>query len=461
MKVLKFGGSSVADAHRIQSVIEIIASSEDNKFIVFSAMKGITNLLIESAEMAAEGNKEYTEAYTKIKTKTLTTATELLTNPTISKTSLAEIEILLQELKDILHGIYLVRECSKRSMDFISGFGELINGRVISAAMECKGLKTQFIDARELVVTDDNYGSASVFLDESYMNIQQKLKGIDGRAVITGFIARNKDGVMTTLGRNGSDYTASIFAAALGTEVCEIWTDVDGVLTADPRIVSNARVIDELSVEEAMEMSYFGAEVIHPSTLLPTIDNDIPVVIRNTLNTSAPGTFIKKDAKPSSYPITGLASIDSVAMINIVGGGMIGIPGIASRIFASLAASSVNIIMITQASSEHSICVVCRQSEAQAGVDKLKEDLSDVLASKRIHKIDYDSNLELIAVIGENMKGQIGLSGRLFSSLGDSGVNILAIAQGSTEKNISFVIPGKDREKALNSVHKTFLGERK
>lgn len=459
MKVLKFGGSSVADAEKIERVIDIINSSENNRYVVFSAMKGITNLLIDSALKAEKGDKDYTSGLDEIIHKTSTALKLLITDPSITATTESILEKQFLELKDILHGVYLVRECSTRSLDFISGYGEILNCTVITAAMKSRGMDAHMIDARDVIVTDDNHGSARVYLQKSYKKIQEKLSPLNGKIIITGFIATSENGVMTTLGRNGSDYSASIFAAALQTEVCEIWTDVDGVLTADPRIVENARVIPELSVEEAMEMSYFGAEVIHPSTLLPTIDRNIPVVIRNTLNVEAPGTIIKKGAAPSPFPITGIASIDSVALINIQGGGMVGIPGMASRIFSSLARADVNIIMISQASSEHSICIVCRQGEADKAIKQLKSDLAEVIEEKRVENIEATKDLELIAVIGERMKGQVGLSGRLFSALGQANVNILAIAQGSTEKNISFVISGKDRQAALNSVHKSFLGE--
>lgn len=459
MKVLKFGGSSVANAEKIAQVIDIVSSSKDNRFIVFSAMKGITNTLIAASESAEKGDSTYTDLVSDVEKKTFETIKTLVTRPILLNQYIDEIKNHIQELKDILHGVYLVKECSPRSLDFISGYGEILNCTVITAAMKEREIECEMVDSRNFILTDDSHGSARVFLEQSYKKIKKGLSGFKGKYIITGFIATSTTGVMTTLGRNGSDYTASIYAAALKTSVCEIWTDVDGVLTADPRIVSNARVIPELSVEEAMEMSYFGAEVIHPSTLLPTIDRDIPVVIRNTLNLSAPGTIIKKNATPMKYPITGLASIDSVALVNILGGGMVGIPGMASRIFASLARSKVNIIMISQASSEHSICIVCRQSEAEQAVAGLKEDLSDAIQQHRIEKIDYTKELELIAVIGDKMKGQTGLSGRLFSALGDAEINIQAIAQGSTEKNISFVIAGKDRQKALQCVHNSFLGD--
>jgi aspartokinase/homoserine dehydrogenase 1 len=244
----------------------------------------------------------------------------------------------------------------------------------------------------------------------------------------------------------------------MDSEIVEIWTDVDGVLTADPRVVKNAFAIPQLSIEEAMELSYFGAEVIHPYTLMPTIDKKIPVIIKNTLNTEATGTVISSDPVLRSRAITGIASIDNVSFINIEGGGMLGIPGIASSIFGALAEAEVNIIMITQASSEHSICIVCRSIEVDKAIKYLNKKLEYEIKTKKINRIDIKNNLEIIAVIGENMKGMTGISGKLFSSLGDSKINILAIAQGSSERNISLVIENKDKYKALNTIHKTFIG---
>ncbi|MCK5737456.1 MAG: aspartate kinase, partial [Spirochaetaceae bacterium] len=264
----------------------------------------------------------------------------------------------------------------------------------------------------------------------------------------------------TTLGRNGSDYTASILGAALDADAVEIWTDVDGILTADPRIVPDAWVIDEISFQEAMELSFFGAEVIHPYTLIPVIEKNMPVFIKNTLNPSAPGTRIAKTAAPNNRPITGIASIDDISMITIEGGGMVGMPGIASRIFASMARTGANIIMITQASSEHSICLVCRREEAAIAAEGLEIDLSDILNSGIIRSIRLTNGLEIVAVIGDNMQGQLGLSGKLFSALGNAGVNILAIAQGSTELNISFVIKGEDKQQAIKAIHRTFFAHR-
>ncbi len=458
MKVLKFGGSSVGDSEKIKSVVRIILLSEENKYIVLSAMKGITNTLIDSALAAEKGDPSYLDFYRQVEKKTNDTLAALVTEENLLKETGEKISTMLEEYHDILHGVALIRECSLRSLDLIMSFGERLNCTVVTAYMNNLGRKAEFIDGREIIRTDSNFGSGSVDFQETYKLIKKRTENLDGMAIITGFIASSEQGYTTTLGRNGSDYTASIVAAGVEADCCEIWTDVDGVLTADPRVVPSAQVIDRLSIEEAQELSYFGAEVIHPSTLIPTVEKEIPVIIKNTMNLDAPGTIISGEKPLRDTPITGIASIEKVALVNIIGGGMVGMPGVASRIFTSLADAQVNVIMISQASSEHSICIVCRQSEAEKAKAKLEKDLADVIAAQRIQRIGIQRELELIAVIGDNMKGQVGLSGRLFSALGNKKVNILAIAQGSTEKNISLVIRKEQRETALNAIHETFLG---
>jgi bifunctional aspartokinase / homoserine dehydrogenase 1 len=458
MKVLKFGGSSVADCDKIKSVVEIFKGSDDNRFVVLSAMKGITNALIASAQAAEKGDSQYKELALEVKSRSHDTLGKLVKSEALYNKTKEVINAMLEECHDILHGVELIRECSLRSMDLIMSFGERLNCVIVAAYMNEIGLKADYIDARDLIRTDSSFGKGTVNFPVTYDLIKKRVDNLEGIGVITGFIASSDKGYTTTLGRNGSDYTASIIAAAVDANCCEIWTDVDGVLTADPRVVPSAQVIDRLSIEEAMELSYFGAEVIHPSTLIPTVEKDIPVIIRNTMNLDAPGTIISAEHPERDTPITGIASINDVALINIEGNGMVGMPGVASRIFTSLAEADVNIIMISQASSEHSICIVCRQLEAEQACRNLEKDLADVVASHKIQRIDLRCDLELIAVIGENMKGQLGLSGRLFSALGDEHVNILAIAQGSSEKNISLVIEKRQREKALNAIHSTFLG---
>jgi len=281
----------------------------------------------------------------------------------------------------------------------------------------------------------------------------------DKIAVVTGFIGATPAGITTTLGRNGSDYSAAIFGAALDASDIEIWTDVDGVLSADPRVVKKAFVIPELSIEEAMEMCYFGAEVLHPFTIIPAVEKRIPIWIKNTMNPTARGSRIALDAKPAESTIIGLASIQEVGLINVQGGGMMGTKGMASPIFLALAKADVNVIMISQASSEHSICIVLRSNECQEALKALHQELHSPMQAKLISSIDLVKDLEVVAVIGGNMRGQPGVSGKLFGALGLANINVLVIAQGSSEMNISFVIHKKDHVQALNVLHAAFFPE--
>ncbi|MBT3275869.1 MAG: aspartate kinase [Spirochaetales bacterium] len=458
MKIMKFGGSSVRDAERIQAACAIAVEESKNAQVVtvFSAMKGVTDLLILAAEEAEAADLTYRSRFTEIEKKHLDTAAVLLSSEAGASTR-TEIQKLLGELSSIFHGIELVRECSPRSMDLVMGFGERLSCTLIAAYLVETGTEASFVDARDCIVTNQRHGSAVVDFKATNDNISKCIAPLKGIPVVTGFIAATPDGVTTTLGRNGSDYTASILGAGLDADTIEIWTDVDGVLSADPRSVENTFVIDQLSVEEAMELSFFGAEVIHPYTMIPAVEKNIPLRIRNTLNPSAIGTLIASEVERHKYPITGIASIENCSLVNVEGGGMMGMPGVASRVFQALARAEVNIVMISQASSEHSICIVCRNREALAAVDALEAEFSWELNSKKINRIEHIDGLEIIAIIGENMRGTPGISGMLFNALGVAKINVLAIAQGSTERNISFVIHSEDRKKALSAVHKVFF----
>lgn len=456
MVIMKFGGSSVADAERIHQVIHILRerSSTTRICAVFSAMKGITDLLLQTANAAETGTDEYEALLEKVRARHRTTVAALCPGDEAVERVVAT---LLDELSELLHGVRLVKECTPRTRDLIVGFGERLSCSIIAAAMKVAGMPARFVDARELIVTDDNHGGATVLLQASYPRIESSLAG-DDLPVVTGFIAATPDGVTTTLGRNGSDYTASILGAGVRAETIEIWTDVDGVYSADPRFVRSAFVLPEISYQEAMELSYFGAKVIHPYTMVPAVDRAIPLRIRNTLRPDASGTLIAEHTSSRSESITGIASIESVAMINVEGGGMVGLPGVAGRIFSALAAGRINIIMISQASSEHSICIVIPDALAGTATGMLEKELDRELSQKQVERVAVQRDLEIVAVIGENMRGKPGISGRLFFSLGEAGINVLAIAQGSSEMNISFVVPGPDRERAIQTVHDAFFG---
>lgn len=458
MKIMKFGGSSVKDAEKIKNVVSIIRNESEKTgvAVVLSAMKGITDSLINCAELAEKGDDAYKISFKEIETREKSTFIELIGKDKETE-AFESLSAMISELGEMLLGVKMVKECSARSLDLISSFGERMNNTVAAAYMRSIGIDAEYVDARALILTDSSYGAAKVNYKESYARIKNKLDSVSGIAMITGFIGSNEDGVTTTLGRNGSDFTASIIAAATDSEVVEIWTDVDGVLSADPRCVKNAYVIPEISYQEAMELSYFGAEVIHPYTMIPAVDRDIPILIKNTLNPSAPGTVIARDIKRHSNPITGIAAIKNVALINVEGNGMIGTPGIASKVFSALADAGINVIMISQASSEHSISLVFREIQADRALEALNRKLSAEVKAKRIEKFVIREDLEIISAIGDNMVGTPGIAGKVFSALGDAQISILSIAQGSSERSISFVIEKKFSDKALNTVHDAFL----
>ncbi|MHC1629402.1 MAG: aspartate kinase [Methanoculleaceae archaeon] len=459
MRVMKFGGSSVADATRIAGVIEIIRSASASRrvCVVFSAMKGVTDDLLSAAGEAVRGEEGYKDRLESIRRRHLEVAATLVPGEG-HRELVQEITAWCEELAELLHGVRLVRECTLRTQDLIVGFGERLNCRNIAAAMGVAGLPARYVDARELIRTDNTHGSATVEFTESYQLIAAGLSGED-LPVITGFIGATSDGVSTTLGRNGSDYTASLIGAALGAEAIEIWTDVDGVYSADPRLVPDAFVLRDISYHEAMELSYFGAKVIHPYTMVPAVERDIPLWIKNTMDPDVRGTSITSHASTQPELITGIASVEEVALINVEGGGMVGLPGIAGRIFTALARARISIIMISQASSEHSICFVVRDAEAPAATKALEEELHLELSQKRIERLGVERELEIVAVIGENMRGRPGISGTLFNALGEGQINVLAIAQGSSEMNISFIVPQVEREHAIRAVHAAFFPE--
>ena len=455
MKIMKFGGSSVADADRIARVIEIVETHHEQERVcaVFSAMKGVTDQLVDASIQAEQGVEAAMELAERIRERYVASSTVLCGNEAsaVSET----LNSLADELRELLHGVYLVRECSPSTRNLILGFGERMNCRLIAGAMRSRGMPARFVDARSIIVTDDTHGNAVVDFEKSYARIADELSG-DDLPVVTGFVAATADGVTTTLGRNGSDYTSSILGAGTGASAIEIWTDVDGVFSADPRFVSGAFVLPRISYKEAMELSYFGAKVIHPYTMVPAVDRGVPLWIKNTLNPDAPGTLIAADSSESES-ITGVASIEGVTLVNVEGGGMVGLPGIAGRLFSTLAAERINIIMISQASSEHSICFVVRAEDGGRAKVALEREFSAELAHRTIERIALEEKLEIVAIIGENMRGKAGISGRLFYALGDAQINVLAIAQGSSEMNISFIVYQSERERALNAVHNAFF----
>lgn len=460
MKVLKFGGSSVGSVERIKNVINIIQSTFSNNepgVVVFSAYQGITDKLVKAGKVAARGDEAYLGILKELQEQHLKIARELLSIQQQSN-QLAEIKIILRQLEDILHGIFLIKELSAKSLDFVMSFGERLSAYTISESLIDRKVKANFLDARDIIKTDHNFGHARVNFSLTNKNILSALDEKSPIQIVTGFIASSTDGETTTLGRGGSDFTASVFGSALNVKEIEIWTDVNGVLTADPRKVPKAFSISEMTYEEAMELSHFGAKVIYPPTMQPALDKKIEIRIKNTLNPDFPGTVIGPDKTENEHAIRGISSIDDLALLTVQGSGMIGVAGIAQRIFAALAMKEISIILITQASSEHSICLAILPQYKEAAVDALHEELKYEIRDEIINEIIVEDNFSVLAVVGENMRHRKGLAGRVFKALGDDDINISAIAQGSSELNISIVVSKDDEAKALSAIHRAFFG---
>ncbi|MGB3852214.1 MAG: bifunctional aspartate kinase/homoserine dehydrogenase I [Tunicatimonas sp.] len=474
MKVLKFGGTSVGSADSIKAVADIVEDYQQQKVacaVVVSAMGGITDRLIALSQQAAAGNEAYVELLKELEEHHFATARALIGVQRQSRT-FAYLKTLLNELDDLLHGVFLLRECSARSLDLVSSFGERLSAYLISQYLDERGVAAEFLDARRIIVTNQDFNNAKVNFSATDQQIKKHFAQHPALQVVTGFIAATPDQETTTLGRGGSDYTASILGAALDAEEIEIWTDVDGVMTADPRQVSAAFSLDSISYIEAMEMSHFGAKVIYPPTMLPVLNKNIPLRIRNTFHREFPGTVIRRDPyssvinealKTNKTPaVKGISSIKEVALLALQGSGMIGIPGISSRLFGALARRKINVIMITQASSEHTITFVVSPADAQAAERTMQEEFTPEIAAGKIDTPLVEAERSIVAIIGENMRQTPGISGKLFSALGRNGINVRAIAQGSSEVNLSAVIERRNLSKALNTVHEAFfLSERK
>lgn len=459
MKVLKFGGSSVAKPERIRAIVEILKSyyAEGEHFtVVFSAFGGVTDMLIEMSELAANGQEDYQTLFEAFSERHTLAVKELLSEE-YQKEVLPQLDRNHEVLRNLLHGIYLVREASPRTMDYVLSFGERNSAFIISYVLRQAGIKAAYLDARKIIKTDKQFNSAKVDFDSTYDKIHSYYAEHPEIQIVTGFIASAKGGLTTTLGRGGSDYTASLLAAGLNAKVIEIWTDVDGVLTADPRKVKKAFTIENMTYAEAMEMSHFGAKVIYPPTLQPALKKQIPLYIKNTFNPSYRGTYISGQSDPEGAPVKGISSIGDVALLTLSGSGLFGVPGIAARLFGSLAQAEINIILITQGSSEHAISFAIQPKFAKKAKRCVEAAFQYELDRGVVDPIKIEEDLSVVAIIGENMRYRTGISGRLFQALGKNGINIIAIAQGSSELNISVVIPKHDETKALNALHEAFF----
>ena len=459
MKVLKFGGSSVGTPANIKQVSNIISDyikAGEHIVVVTSAMQGITNDLIEVGKIAASDDEAYSDLSDKIVNHHLNAIKELIDIKSQSSI-IAQLKFLTNNLEDLLHGVYLLKELSPRTLDLVMSFGERLASLIISSYLNQLGIPSEWLDARQLVKTNSQFGNAKVFESITFENVKKYFEVHTKLQVVTGFAGSTTKGETTTLGRGGSDYTAALFGAALDADEIEIWTDVDGVLTTDPKKVKEAFSQHTLSYVEAMELSHFGAKVIYPPTLQPAFTRKIPLRIKNTFNPTFEGTIISELTENKDFLIKGISSIENISLINLTGSGMVGVPGVSSRLFGALAKNEINIILITQASSEHSICFALSPEQAGPAKAAIEEKFKIEMSADKIDSVNIQSGLSIVAIIGENMRNTPGISGKMFDALGKNGINVVAIAQGSSELNLSVVISQFDLTKTLNTLHEAFF----
>ena len=449
MVVMKFGGTSVGSGEMILRVSEIVSSVAEEKAVVVSAASGITDLLIRAATLASEGNNTYKDVFSEIMSKEFSISQYLFNEV------LPEINELLEDLNNILNGIFVIGELTERALDTVKSFGERISARIVSEQLKKKGMKSVAVDATRFLITDENFGNAFPIFKDSRVRAEKLFSRFfkDGvTPVVTGFIGATKDGRTTTLGRGGSDFSATILGRLLDAREVWIWTDVNGVMTADPRIVKNARSLKEISYNEASELSYFGAKVIHPKALLPVTNKGISVRILNTFQPDFPGTLITKKEEQKGF-VKAITRIKGTALLSINGRGMLGIPGIAERVFKCAARTKSNVFMISQSSSEQNICFAVSSGDARRLVENLKEEFSEELKEGAIDSIESDNKISVVSAVGAGIKSAPNVSGKIFSALGRNGINVLAIAQGSSDYNVSFAVKEKFSQDAVKVLH--------
>src|SRR5690242_4216767 len=462
LQVMKFGGTSVGDASCIGRTAQIIAKAakECRCVTVVSAMSGVTNRLIEAAKRAQAGDAADAKAILDaLRRQHETALTDLIRHEEERACIRRRMEEVFAEGRRLCEGTALLRELTPRTLDAISSLGERLSAPLVAAAVRELGLKSEAMEATELIVTDAFHGGAEPQMELTRAKSQSRLhplleKGI--APVVTGFIGATPEGQLTTLGRGGSDYSATILGAAMDAEEVIIWTDVDGVLTADPRLVPEARTIPVISYREAAELAYFGAKVLHPKTLNPVVQAAIPVWIRNSFAPEKPGTKITPEGRSIGGGVKALTAIRDVTLISVGGPGIVGLPDVVGRTFSTTAEVRANVLLISQSSSQNDICFIVASTDAQRTVEALRKEFAKDLAHHDVEHITVDPNIAIVAVVGENMRGIRGIAGKTFSALGRDGVNLIAIAQGSSESNISFVIEEKAVKQALVTTHREF-----
>ncbi len=465
MKVLKFGGTSVGSVKNINRVISILEDYTKHTPViaVVSAIGGITDRLLRAGEFAQAKNENYLSEFDAIKQIHIEVLSELLSLPAQSAKKekndiIAHLEAKLQMLKNLLDGIFLINELSPKTSDKLVSFGELLSSYIIAESLKSRNLDAVRKNSQDLIVTNSAFTKAEVRYKQTNSNIETYFSEARQRiTILPGFISKSDIGEITTLGRGGSDFTAAIVAAALNVSSLEIWTDVSGMYTTNPKLVKHAYPIKTLSYQEAMELSHFGAKVLYPPTVQPVLNKNIPIHIKNTLRPEEEGTKISNDNNGNSKPVKGISNISNIALLTLQGNGMVGIPGFSKRLFETLAQEKINVIFITQASSEHSICLGIDAKDAIIAKTAVDITFENEISLKKIDPLLVEEQLSIVALIGDNMKSHQGISGKMFSTLGKNNINIRAIAQGASEKNISAVIAEKDVKKALNTLHERFF----
>jgi aspartate kinase len=462
LRVMKFGGTSVGDASCIAKVAEIIAaaSRESELAVVVSAMSGVTNKLVEAASQAEAGNGEMVaEILRQVRLQHYAAANELIQSADERKRIICKMDELFDEGDRLCNGTILLRELTLRARDAISSLGERLSVPLVAAALKQQGVASEAIEATELLITDSSHGMADPCLDLTQERCEARLFPLLRRGivpVVTGFIGSTTEGVLTTLGRGGSDYSATILGAALGADEVVIWTDVDGLLTADPRLVPGARTISEVSYREAADLAYFGAKVLHPKTLRPVVQRGIPLWIRNTFAPEKPGTKITSTGSLATSGVTALTVVSDASIITVGGPGIAGVPDVLGRTFAITRELRTDVLLISQSSSQNDICLVVPSTLAKRTVEELRREFARDLAYQQVEHISIDSTVAIITVVGKNIRGISGIVGRTFGALGREKVDTIAIAHGASECNISFVVAKKDIQAALAATHREF-----
>ncbi len=454
MKVIKFGGTSVGSAQSILNVKKIVEAVDEPVIVVVSALGGVTDRLIESSKKAAAGDPTYEDGFREIVCRHVDMIKTVIHDSEVQNALLHRVGELLNELKDIFQGIFLIKDLSQKTSDTIVSYGERISS-IIAAQLT----GAEWFDSREFIKTEKKHSKHVLDRDLTDQLIRHTFANLPKRSLVPGFISTDKNtGEVTNLGRGGSDYTAAIIAAALDADVLEIWTDVDGFMTADPRVISKAYTINELSYVEATELCNFGAKVVYPPTIYPVCHQNIPILIKNTFNPEGEGTIIKQEVSdPRTKAIKGISSINDTSLITVQGLGMVGVIGVNYRIFKALAKNGISVFLVSQASSENSTSIGVRNADADLACEVLTEEFAKEIEMGEISPVQAEKNLATVAIVGENMKHTPGIAGKLFGTLGRNGINVIACAQGASETNISFVVDSKSLRKSLNVIHDSFF----